>query len=115
MTPRQFSALTGIEHSKVIEWIRSGKLLGISYGKSYLITESEYRRYVSEGLRYDPEEVELAKERRENHRLRYHEIRRLNRETEESKVSRMGSAEGPEIEGLDDESEFYDGQEDFYD
>lgn len=114
MTPRQFGALTGIKYPTVIEWIRSGKLLAIPHGKGYLITDSEYQRYKSEGLRYDPHEVKNQKAKRENDRHRYHEIARLKRESAE-----VGSAADPgpekEVPDLDDESEFYDGQEDFYD
>ena len=110
MTPRQFSALSGVKYETVIEWIKAGKLLAVPVGNRYLIAESEYRRYMSEGLVFNVLELQEAKKRRHNNSVRKDEMKRLQEE------SRSGSAAQTQREnGADDESEFYDGQEDFYD
>lgn len=118
MTPRQFSALTGIKHATVIEWIKAGKLIAMPVGSRFVIAMSEYRRYQSEGLLFSADEVRFARRKRANDATRKEELKRLQEETEKS---RLGSADAQRQQQLQieaeqfDESEFFDGQEDFYD
>ncbi len=51
MTLGQFAALTGLSQVTVRKYLTEGRLEGVQVGMRWVISEEEYQRYLSEGLR----------------------------------------------------------------